>query len=106
MTLKCEVAKSDAKPYKLTDNAGLHLLVYTKVFKYWRLRSRHLDKEKTLVLGLYPDTSLSEARLKRDELRKQIAKGINPCEHDPILTGAHNPSKPMSENTVKNLKFR
>lgn len=77
---KIRVAKPDAKPYKLTDSAGLHLLVHTNGSKYWRLRYRHLGKEKTLALGLYPDVSLSEARLKRDEARKLITDGIDPCE--------------------------
>lgn len=77
---KIRVAKPDVKSYKLTDGAGLHLLVHTNGSKYWRLRYRHLGKEKTLALGLYPDMSLSEARLKRNEARKLITNGINPCE--------------------------
>lgn len=55
-------------------------MVHTNGSKYWRLRYRHLGKEKTLALGLYPDVSLSEARLKRDEARKLIADDIDPCE--------------------------
>ncbi|SUC32969.1 Putative prophage CPS-53 integrase [Providencia rettgeri] len=74
---KIRAAKPDVKSYKLTDGAGLHLLVHTNGSKYWRLRYRHLGKEKTLALGLYPGVSLSEARLKRDEARKLIADGID-----------------------------
>jgi hypothetical protein len=35
-------------------------------------------KEKRLSLGVYPDVSLKDARDRRDELRKQIADGIDP----------------------------
>lgn len=47
-------------------------MIHTNGSKYWRLRYRHLGKEKTLALGLYPDVSLSKARLKRDEAIKLI----------------------------------
>lgn len=85
---KIRAAKPDVKSYKLTDGAGLHLLVHTNGSKYWRLRYRHLGKEKTLALGLYPDVSLSEARLKRDEARKLIADGIDPCEQKRVAKAA------------------
>ncbi len=58
----------------------MHLLVHPNGSRYWRLRYRHQGKEKTLALGLYPDISLSEARSLRDEARKLIAQGIDPCE--------------------------
>lgn len=77
---KIRVAKPDVKSYKLTDSAGSHLLVHTNGSNYWRLRYRHLGKDKTLALGLCSDVSLSEARLKRDEARKLIADGIDPYE--------------------------
>ncbi len=35
---KIQVEKLDTKPYKLTDSAGLHLLVNTNGSKSWRLR--------------------------------------------------------------------
>ncbi|EPH3102612.1 tyrosine-type recombinase/integrase, partial [Providencia stuartii] len=38
--------------------------------------------------GLYPDVSLSEARLKRDEARKLIADGIDPCEQKRVAKAA------------------
>ncbi|QXB05513.1 integrase arm-type DNA-binding domain-containing protein [Providencia rettgeri] len=85
---KIRAAKPDVKSYKLTDGAGLHLLVHTNGSKYWRLRYRHLGKEKTLALGLYPGVSLSEARLKRDEARKLIADGIDPCEQKRVAKAA------------------
>ena len=43
-------AKSEAKPYKLTDEKGLFLLV-NAAGKYWRLAYRFGGKQKTLALG-------------------------------------------------------
>lgn len=58
----------------------MFLLVHPNGSRYWRLRYRILGKEKTLALGVYPEVSLSEARTKRDEARKLISEGIDPCE--------------------------
>ncbi|AMH12975.2 DUF4102 domain-containing protein [Citrobacter sp. FDAARGOS_156] len=77
---KIRAAKPGDKPQKLADTNNMFLLVHPNGSKYWRLRYRHLGKEKTLALGLYPEVSLSEAREKRDEARKLIADGIDPCE--------------------------
>ena len=35
-------------------------------------------KRKTLALGVYPETSLKQARDKRDDARSQLADGIDP----------------------------
>ncbi|HBH7486142.1 tyrosine-type recombinase/integrase, partial [Escherichia coli] len=77
---KIRAAKPTDKAYKLTDGAGMFLLVHPNGSRYWRLRYRILGKEKTLALGVYPEVSLSEARTKRDEARKLISEGIDPCE--------------------------
>lgn len=77
---KILAAKPDEKSYKLADANNMFLLVHPNGSKYWRLRYRHLGKEKTLALGQYPEVSLSEAREKRDEARKLISDGIDPCE--------------------------
>jgi integrase len=71
-------AKAKGKPYKLGDADGLFLLVQPSGGKLWRLKYRWLGKEKKLVLGKYPEVSLSEARKRRDEARKQLAAGKNP----------------------------
>lgn len=77
---KIRAAKPDIKPYKIPDTGNMFLLIHPNGSRYWRLRYRHQGKEKTLALGVYPDVSLAEARGKRDEARKLIAKGIDPCE--------------------------
>ncbi|MCD5329921.1 tyrosine-type recombinase/integrase [Chromobacterium piscinae] len=66
------------KPAKLTDAQGLTLWVMPNGSKYWRLKYRFLGKEKLLALGVYPEVSLKEARLKRDEARRLLSEGIDP----------------------------
>ncbi len=71
-------SKPGAKPVKLSDGAGLFLLITTKDRRWWRLRYRFDSKEKMLSLGTYPQVTLKDARQKRDEARALLAKGIDP----------------------------
>jgi integrase len=71
-------ARPRAKPYKLSDERALYLLVTPAGGKYWRMQYRHLGKDKTLALGVWPEVSLAEAREKRDAARKQVAEGLDP----------------------------
>lgn len=71
-------AKPKTKPYKLTDARALHLLVMPNGAKYWRMHYRHLGKQKTLALGVWPEVTLAEAREKRDAARKQVKSGLDP----------------------------
>ena len=73
--------KARDKKYKAYDSGGLFLEVTTKGSKLWRFKFRYLGKEKLLSLGKYPDISLKSARAKRDELRTQVAEGIDPSAH-------------------------
>lgn len=73
-------AKQGPKPFKLSDERGLFLLVQPSGGKLWRLKYRFDGKEKKLSLGQYPDVSLKEARLRRDAAREKIASGIDPGE--------------------------
>ncbi|GAJ47355.1 tyrosine-type recombinase/integrase [Aeromonas salmonicida] len=70
-------AKFNGKQQKLSDEKGLFLLV-NQSGKYWRLKYRYGGKEKTLSLGVYPEVSLKEARVKRDDARRQLAEGVDP----------------------------
>ena len=71
-------AKPGEKPRKLSDARGLFLLLTPNGGKYWRFKYRFAGKEKLLALGTYPDVSLADAREKRDEARKCLAKEIDP----------------------------
>ena len=74
-------AKTTDKPYKMQDEKGLYLLVNPNSGKYFRYNYRFNGKRKTLAIGVYPDTSLKQAREKLDTARKQIAEGIDPSEN-------------------------
>lgn len=78
--MKVKSAKGQEKPYKLSDEKGLHLLVNPSGTKLWRLSYRFLGKQKTLAIGVYPDVGLSSAREKRDDARKLLANDIDPGE--------------------------
>jgi integrase len=73
-------AKPKDKPYKLTDEKGLYLLVHPNGSKYWRHKYRFGQKEKTLAHGVYPDVGLKDARERRDQARKLLANGADPSE--------------------------
>lgn len=75
---KVKQTKSKEKDFKLFDEKGLFLLVKISGSKYWRLKYRFNGKEKTLALGVYPDVGLKDARDKRDDARKLLAKEIDP----------------------------
>lgn len=68
-------AKPESKAYKLTDAAGLFLLVTPNGGKWWRLKYYYLGKEKLLSLGTYPEISLAEAREKRAAAKKTTFHG-------------------------------
>lgn len=76
----CRNAKPKDKPYKLSDSAGLHLLVKPNGGRYWRLKYYFLGKEKLLSLGTYPDVTLADARDMREQARKQLASNIDPSQ--------------------------
>jgi integrase len=71
-------AKPSDKPRKLSDGGGLHILVQPTGGKLWRLAYRFAGKQKTLALGVYPAISLEEARRRRDEAKKLLARSIDP----------------------------
>lgn len=75
-----EKAKPRAKPYKLRDGDGLHILITTSGSKLWRFRYRHNGTQKMIGFGAFPEVSLAQAREKRDEARKVVAAGEDPSQ--------------------------
>ncbi len=97
-------AKPADKDYKLFDGGGLFMLVKTNGGKLWRLKYSFEGKEKLLSLGTYPTTSLLEARAKRDEHKKEIAKGIDPsAERKEIKTNIE--IQKIENEALKNGQF-
>ena len=77
-----ELQVKNAKPrnssYMVRDDKGLYLRVDASGRKYWILRYWENNKEHKLSLGPYPDLSLKDARIKRDEIQTARAKGESP----------------------------
>lgn len=76
----CVNAELRANKYKLTDGDGLYLLVYPNGTKYWRFKYRHMNKEGTMAFGVFPETTLADAREMRAVARKQLQNGIDPMQ--------------------------
>lgn len=81
-------AKPADKTQRLFDGSGLYLELSPAGGKWWRLKYRFGGKEKRLSLGTYPDTSLSDARDKRDAARKLLAAGVDPGEQRKAVKAA------------------
>ena len=74
-----ELEVKNAKPrnisYMIRDEKSLYLRVDPSGCKYWILRFWENKKEHKKSLGPYPELSLKDARLKRDELQAARARG-------------------------------
>jgi integrase len=66
------------KSIRLFDARGLYLEVSEAGRRWWRLKYRYAGKEKRLSLGVYPETSLKEARERCGEARKLLGDGVDP----------------------------
>lgn len=71
-------AKPKDRPYKLTDSGGLYLMVLKSGVRSWRMNYRFDGKEKTLTFGQYPEVDITEARDRRDSVRRQLRDKIDP----------------------------
>jgi integrase len=77
-------AKPQDKDYKLSYGGGLYLLVRPGGAKLWRLNYRYLEKYRTLAFGAWPEVSLADARVRRDEARRLIAAGTDPSHQQKV----------------------
>lgn len=62
----------------LWDGGGLFLELHKNGRKYWRLKYRINNKEKRLALGVFPEVSLEQARLLREDARMLLNAGKDP----------------------------
>ncbi len=100
-------AKPKGKPYLLSDGGGLHLQIHTSGSKLWRLRFRFGGKANMMSLGAFAAVSLKDAREKRDQIKKQIAAGINPSlrrKLDRIGGTSPNTFGAIADEYIANLK--
>ncbi|HAK3593321.1 TPA: tyrosine-type recombinase/integrase [Salmonella enterica] len=75
-----DAAKPAEKSYRLADSGGLFLFVPPSGKKVWRMRYRFDGREKTLVIGPYPQISLTEARAKQSDAKMKLLAGVDPSE--------------------------
>lgn len=73
-------AKAKDKPYKLSDEKGLYLLI-NKAGKYFRFDYRYAGKRKTMAFGVYPDVKLVDARKKRYDARRLLQNDVDPAQY-------------------------
>lgn len=73
-------AKAREKDYAIYDGFGLLLHVARSGGKVWRFRYSHpvTKKRQTYTIGRFPEFTLAEAREVRDELRRMLARDIDP----------------------------
>lgn len=67
---------------RYTDPAvkGLHLWVKPNLNKYWVFRFSYLGKQQNMSLGVFPDTTINEARQKALQARNELKNGVNPLQ--------------------------
>lgn len=74
-------AKPREKDFAIYDGFGLLLHVASTGGKVWRFRYSHpvTKKRQTYTVGRFPEFTLAEAREVRDELRRMLARDIDPA---------------------------
>jgi hypothetical protein len=48
--------------------------------KYWVFRFSYLGKQQNMSLGVFPDTTINEARQKALQARNELKNGVNPLQ--------------------------
>ncbi|MBS4067707.1 MAG: tyrosine-type recombinase/integrase [Sulfurimonas sp.] len=74
-------AKAKEKTYTIGDGGGMYLEINSNGGKWWRYRYELNGKTKKVSLGVYPATTLADARKKRDAARSILANE----DRDPFL---------------------
>ncbi len=96
--------KPISKQFKLFDGKGLFLLIHPNGSKYFRWDYTFEGKRKTLTLGVYPETTLKQAREERLEAQKTLREGEDPIEvRKELKSNKQNQKK--SEQLKKKLNF-
>lgn len=76
--LELKKAEIKDKDYKLSDGDGLNFVIRKNGSKFFRLDFRYGGKRLSMSLGVYPKTTLKEARDKTLEAKKLLNNNINP----------------------------
>lgn len=100
-----KAAQPQEKAYKLFDGGGLYLSIAPGGGKLWRLKYRFDGKEKLFALGAYPHITLQNARAAREQLKSEIAMGVDPSEKRKKEKQARKAEQEINENTVTRLAY-
>lgn len=75
---KIETAKLEDKGYRLSDGAGLFLLVSPNDGKLWQKRYKFHGVGRVYSIGAFPLVSLKEAREVNFNLAQTLRRGVDP----------------------------
>jgi integrase len=106
---KVKAAKPRDRDYKLADAGQLYLLVTKAGGRLWRMNytyggnAKGGPAQKTLTLGSYPSTSLSEARNFRDAAKALLRDGKDPAIERRL---AVDEQAAANENTFETVAIR
>jgi integrase len=97
--------KPKDKAYTKPDGKGLHLLIKPDGSKLWEFifTSPTLSKRRKTSFGTYPNTTLSDARDKRDDYSKKIKVGIDPIDENRRIKDDKKQDEIKNENTFEKL---
>lgn len=79
---KCRAGK--AKATKLSDGAGMYLMLTPAGTPAWRVKYRLAGKERVYAIGTYPTVTLEGARAEREAIKAHLRAG-----RDPVQTRRH-----------------
>ena len=111
--LQIKALEPKEKEYFISDGSGLMLRIHPNGTKYfiYQYTSPNTKKRRRVNLGSYPELSLSQARLKRDEIRVNLAPSVEKMlleykasyffRSDFAFPSIRTAEQPISENAVR-----
>ena len=100
-----KASKPKEKEYKLSDGQSLYLVVKTNGTKFFRYDFTFENKRKSMSFGIYPEISLSEARILKDKTKELLKQKINPIIDKNLSNiNSDNTFKSISEKWLSKMK--
>lgn len=90
---------------RLADGGGLSFEITKTGVKRWLYRYRLDNKQQMIVLGRYPEISLTKAREKHREAKKLVKEGKNPAV-DRRAKKQANTAKERAEKDKRSKSFK
>lgn len=75
-------------PRKYADGGGLYIKVTPTGNKLWQMAYRYNGKQKVLSFGPYPDVSILNARMQREEAKIMLAHNQDPGQEKKVYKRA------------------